>query len=1161
MKKKLVISFATIISFIFLLSGMLIVNNKNIRNTSVDKEIKSDNKEDTTWQDDYAYKLDKKNKYIVLSLYRGEDKDVVVPATAVVDGVEYKTMPLGAKTKPLFSSVDSIEYEDGVVFPTHLFYIFGSNTIKKIKIGNVDVHLLDSLKTLDVISATEEIDLSDFNNTSMERLSDYLLGPSSMKAPKINLGKNVILKKEFNGQITRLMPVSTTGFWLREGTDEVYSSEDLVEHYNGNTMSGSYTNYDGAMVIYNSNGGAGYIQSKKVNGSISLSNNLFTRYGYNFTGWNTESDGSGTAYSEGQTINVTEKTILYAQWEKENNNDPTMKELNIKFHMNEEDANDYQEDRFYVWLKLDVKIDNKVYTDDVSLTDYQEEKIVKNKGGSYYFSVPRHKDDTENKGVTIKLPEGAKYEVSVSNDTLSVGTETISEDFSGTLSSNSVHDIEVSVPKTDAIIYYLVSDPYKYGEYEFKLSTFNNNIKDNKKIYINYDGTISGTIEVANNFFPEPINFKFKDGDMITLHDIPVHLYVGNNGTTYEANNIMYYPVLTDYSGYFGLSNPMNYTVGHVYKDIGLIKIEKNASNTVGIEDKKFKFKITAKYKDTNNPLTGEYPYRIYSLETEELNPEKYTITFDENGVAYVELKLKERAIIGAAPFGYFNNYTSAVGPNTSYYLYEDEGIIPNEVTFTVDEIEDFNKYEEPHLYPGYDWTLGNVFKVNNKRNLCNLNFSKNYEINLDEITYASIENKISENVRNGFERSAFNFKITRVADKNKYLTDIIYPDVLDEIYKTKLQAVIDDLSEIDYKEVKEIVQSNTLNDKYQKLYEDYLSQNTNLSALEYWSNLLGDLDEEEFNTKIDNLKENYKMNYIMGYINTNKLTDVIKIDSLYEILEEYFDTVIKTNKQALLYFLSNNVPNVYQFKIKFKDNADLSNNGFKYNNSQINLDENNSFVFSAPVNFVINGEKISNQSIMLSNLWCGMEYEIEEIDGELYEHTDVKTSGTLLKVADEDNTTISSITNKGLKKGSLNLTKKIKGNIKESEEFTFNIELELEEGEQTTYKYTGSKTGYIKFIDGKASITLKGGESITISNIPIGTKYKIVEETSGTKVTKENDTGIIEENTKVLFTNSKFIIDVPKTLDSIFKFIIVGIISCITIIFSTKIYRKINKA
>lgn len=46
-----------------------------------------------------------------------------------------------------------------------------------------------------------------------------------------------------------------------------------------------------------------------------LTTNTFTRDGYNFTGWNTAADGTGTSYADGATVNLTENTTFYAQWE------------------------------------------------------------------------------------------------------------------------------------------------------------------------------------------------------------------------------------------------------------------------------------------------------------------------------------------------------------------------------------------------------------------------------------------------------------------------------------------------------------------------------------------------------------------------------------------------------------------------------------------------------------------------------------------------------------------------------------------------------------------------------------------------------------------------------------------------------------------------------
>jgi hypothetical protein len=46
----------------------------------------------------------------------------------------------------------------------------------------------------------------------------------------------------------------------------------------------------------------------------SLTTNAFTRTGYQFAGWNTAADGSGTAYADGASYPFTSSTTLYAQW-------------------------------------------------------------------------------------------------------------------------------------------------------------------------------------------------------------------------------------------------------------------------------------------------------------------------------------------------------------------------------------------------------------------------------------------------------------------------------------------------------------------------------------------------------------------------------------------------------------------------------------------------------------------------------------------------------------------------------------------------------------------------------------------------------------------------------------------------------------------------------
>ena len=72
-------------------------------------------------------------------------------------------------------------------------------------------------------------------------------------------------------------------------------------------------------VHFNANGGTGWMASQwfAPDELKNLSPCTFTRTHYNFTGWNTQADGSGTAYTDQQNINPGGNITLYAQWEKE----------------------------------------------------------------------------------------------------------------------------------------------------------------------------------------------------------------------------------------------------------------------------------------------------------------------------------------------------------------------------------------------------------------------------------------------------------------------------------------------------------------------------------------------------------------------------------------------------------------------------------------------------------------------------------------------------------------------------------------------------------------------------------------------------------------------------------------------------------------------------
>ena len=139
------------------------------------------------------------------------------------------------------------------------------------------------------------------------------------------------------------------------GTDSVLADEETLEapvdssitaeaedypgydymprYYNGNmiTVNTGTVKLDGSLVlnlyyvpkdtglIYKANGGTGkdVIDGGKVDEKKQVQDNMFTRSGYKFTGWNTAADGSGEACGAGDiyTLDVN-GGVLYAQWEK-----------------------------------------------------------------------------------------------------------------------------------------------------------------------------------------------------------------------------------------------------------------------------------------------------------------------------------------------------------------------------------------------------------------------------------------------------------------------------------------------------------------------------------------------------------------------------------------------------------------------------------------------------------------------------------------------------------------------------------------------------------------------------------------------------------------------------------------------------------------------------
>ena len=203
---------------------------------------------------------------------------------------------------------------------------------------------------------------------------NFVWGPCKFKSVAYAPGKAynrsnndlVDAKMDVNGSVTAIGAIYTTkggadicssngtGKYIQQGTP---GTATVTYQYNANksavtipitaaklhNLDGSYTetatasagdiiNYvDGVWggeepteltVTFEANGSTEYPvegtmapQSVTAKKDTALNANTFTREGYNFLNWNTAADGTGDSYADGATVNLTENTTLYAQWE------------------------------------------------------------------------------------------------------------------------------------------------------------------------------------------------------------------------------------------------------------------------------------------------------------------------------------------------------------------------------------------------------------------------------------------------------------------------------------------------------------------------------------------------------------------------------------------------------------------------------------------------------------------------------------------------------------------------------------------------------------------------------------------------------------------------------------------------------------------------------
>ena len=96
--------------------------------------------------------------------------------------------------------------------------------------------------------------------------------------------------------------------YFKSGT---YTNQQAIQLYKKMATVPTHT------IHFNNNGGTGSMYDQTVNEfeATALNANTFTREGFEFDGWNTEANGTGTYYADEATITLTNDVTLYAQWD------------------------------------------------------------------------------------------------------------------------------------------------------------------------------------------------------------------------------------------------------------------------------------------------------------------------------------------------------------------------------------------------------------------------------------------------------------------------------------------------------------------------------------------------------------------------------------------------------------------------------------------------------------------------------------------------------------------------------------------------------------------------------------------------------------------------------------------------------------------------------
>ena len=181
-----------------------------------------------------------------------------------------------------------------------------------------------------------------------------------------------------------------------------------------NTTISSHAKSKELILAFDANGGTGTMPNQTIvyGTATNLSANTFTKTGYTFTGWNTKADGSGTSYTDGQSILITneettELKTLYAQW--------TANQYEITYDYNVNNYT-YQNDSF-IDTNYTINWDEDFEIDSVvNIPTLGQRYLI---AGNFYTTSSTSKD------ISLEITTGNKLRVWINGEQRGASTATI----------------------------------------------------------------------------------------------------------------------------------------------------------------------------------------------------------------------------------------------------------------------------------------------------------------------------------------------------------------------------------------------------------------------------------------------------------------------------------------------------------------------------------------------------------------------------------------------------------------------------------------------------------------------------------------------------------------------------------------------------------------